>query len=250
MATITVRDLINRAAYHSAESVGPNTRHTPEMMVDLVNESLKRYHALKNQAGHPPDIKRTTVTTSSDATVTLGWPLNSYVALPTDFLTLTGASLQLTGAGAGWVQLNPFSEIEKALVWDPWGLQTGQPATYALAKDTDGGDIMRLLPAADAAYTIEVIYVPKFTELAMEDEYEFLDGTEAFVACDIAMQMLESVDLANSAQYAKLELRKQSAASAIKTYSWSRARAGVQNQMNTRGAERVQTRRARYYRGA
>lgn len=247
MATRTLLELMNRASYACSETFGPDKRHTPDVLLQLINESLQRYHAIKNQAGQPPDVTRVELTTSASATTTLGWPLNSYVTLPADFKSLVGAQLLLSSS-AGWVALNPFDENEKALIWDPWGTTTGPPTTYRLAKDTSGNDILRLLPAADSAYTIEVVYVSEFAELDEGDNYEFVDGTEAYVVCDVAMQMLENADLVGSPQYGALMKRRDEAERALKQFFWSRARAGVEHAINTRGAMRRQDRRIRYWR--
>ncbi len=239
MTTLAVRDIISRAAHLSGCLVGPDQRHTPELLVTVVNDALERYHALKNETGHPHNIARVVLTTTSVTTETLGWPANSYVTLPADFFQLVGASIEGTFTTRA---LNPFSEGMSELLWSAWPPTVGAPECYRIGRDTSGNTIMRLLPSADSAYTITAIYIPAFSELGEEGEYTFVHGTELAVIADVAMTMLESDGIQEGAQYQAITQRRDEARAALRRIAPTQGRAGVAGPINDRGMGRIKSR--------
>jgi hypothetical protein len=241
MTTLRVADIMTRAAHLSGCLVGPDTRHTPSLLVTVINDSLERYHALKNETGHPHNIARVVLSTTGSAVETLGWPLNSYVTLPADFFQLVGASIELTG-GFTSRALNPFSEGMSELQWSAWPPTVGSPEFYRIGRDTSGNAIMRLLPAADSVYSLTAIYIPGFTALGENDSYTFVHGTELAVVADVAMTMLESDGIQESTQYQAIQQRRDEARATLRRIAPTQGRAGVATPINDRGASRFKQR--------
>lgn len=222
MATLTLQD-IRALAAHAAGGlvISDGKRHTPTVVNALINAELEKYHLALTDRGHPQRITRTTVTTSATTTVTLGWPLNEYVTLPADFLALRSMHLI---EGEERMLMSPFTEPDR----DTWeGPSPARPELFQLAETTTGTKIARIWPAADAAYTLEVTYIPTATTLDEDgDEFTFFPGTQDLVVCSVAMQMLEADGVQEQAQYQALAGRAARAGQILTEFAPRQNRAG------------------------
>jgi hypothetical protein len=235
MPTYTLLTLRNLAEHASGEVIAPDKRQTPTLVNALLNESLAQYYLQLTDCGHPHATTRAELTTSSSTTVTTGWPANTFVALPTDFMALLAIRIQTT-AGA-WRTMQPYSESSDD--HDGWfwaGQETAMPTEYRIGSNTSGAPILRLRMPADAAYTIEIVYVPTPAELTESGTAVLLPGTADWVVCDVALKMLESIGVPEANQAQALMARKQAADVALRTYAGRRDRAGTVGMRDTRSA--------------
>lgn len=233
MAVLKLSELRARAVYRVQADVGPDERHTSDMLDAMINDALEEYHLIRTgtTGGHPESVTRGTATTSASTTVTLGWPLNEYITLPSDFLSLL--SMRIQPDVGRWVGMEPFSERQRNDYEDTYyyydeTTTTGLPRYYRLANDTSGNDIARLYPPADAAYTIEFTYVPTPTLLVADDDpYNFYPGTQDYVVCGAAIRILESDGIQEGPQYNALVRRKDECEQTLKKYVARKNRSGT-----------------------
>lgn len=234
MPDITLADLRIRAAKFADVVVSATGRHKTDWLDARINEALGSYQSCLVDAGHPQRETRTTATTSSSTTSSNGWPANEYVALPTDFLILRSAKVLQNSRE--W-QLSPAPEIQSEISTQRY--QTGFPEFYRISRDSNNAQILRLMPPADAAYTIVIVYTPMLTELADEaDTYEFYPGTSDYVTCDAALALLEADGVQEGNQYQALQQRKAEAMQRIKEYAHMQNRGGPAQMVDVRRKQR------------
>lgn len=238
MADYTLADLQELAAHASGVVVGPSKRHKPNIVQRMLNESIAQYYMRLTDGGHPHATTRATLTTSASTDELLGWPANSYVGLPSDFMALLAIRIQ-TGFG-GWVKLVPFGEgDEDDTSWLFASDDTGTPERFRLGTASDGTDIVRLKPSAASSYTIEVVYVPRPAEIAEDETAKLIDGTADWVVCDTALKMLESDGVPEPTQAQLLIARKNKADDILIAYASRKNRTGpvaMQDTRSMRGA--------------
>ena len=222
-------------------TIAPNERFTPTIVNAAINEAIEAYHLCLVDAGAPQRERRTTLTTTSSDTASNGWPGNQFVALPTDFLQLRYAAVLIDAREYG---LTPYVESQAEDMGTWFSQSTGMPTQYRISEGTDGAKILRLLPAADDAYTIVVVYTPLIAQLDSDnDTFDFFPGTQDYVICDVAMKLLEGDDLMGQ-QYSALSQRKAEAYDRLKRHAAKQDRAGVKSMVDTRRRLR---RRGRQY---
>lgn len=239
MTAFSLSTLRQRAVLRAQVVSGPAERHTPDDIDAYINEELEEYHLIRTSCGHPQDVTRTTLTTSATTTVTLGWPLNEYVTLPSDFMALLAMRVQ--DSSGNWLEMQPFTEAETQDYRGVYqsGTFTGIPVLFRLANDTSGNKIARLTPACDAAYTINVIYIPLVDSLDNEDDtYDFFPGTQDFVVCGAAMRILESDGIQETGHYQALMARKNACQERLYKFAPRQNRAGPSQVQNTRRQKR------------
>lgn len=237
MADYTLLQLMNLVEHASGEVIGPDKRQRPDVVQMLLNESLAQYWMALTDGGHPHATTRTTLTTSATTTDALGWPANSYVSLPTDFMALLSARIQTTNGA--WVTMRPYGETDTEAVDMLFSSDTtGMPIEFRLGTASDATDIMRLRPYAAGAYTIEVVYVPKPTLLGSSDTARMIPGTADWVICDTALKVLESVGVPEANQAQALMSRKNQAHQVLTDFARRKNRAGPTGMQDTRAASR------------
>lgn len=237
MADYTLLQLMNLVEHASGEVVGPDKRQRPDVVQMLLSESLAQYWMALTDGGHPYATTRATLTTTATTTDALGWPANSYVSLPADFMALLSARIQSTNGG--WVKMHAYGETDVESVDLLFSSDTtGMPVEFRLGTASDATDIMRLRPYAAGVYTIEVIYVPKPTVLGPGDTARMIPGTADWVICDTAMKVLESVGVPEANQAQALMSRKNQAHQVLTDYAHRKNRAGPTGMQDTRAQTR------------
>jgi hypothetical protein len=165
----------------------PSARHTVSNAHASINAAIERYALLMADAGAGAEA-RATLTTSASSTVTAGFAANEQVALPADLMVLLSASILV---GSEWRDLFPFEEAERHDFATSYGSGVGLPMYYRQGTDNTGALVLRLMPAADQAYSVRVTYLVSPTELVNDDDtYSFLEGTSEWVELEAAIDML------------------------------------------------------------
>lgn len=158
-----------------------------------INEGCKRlYNLLIRTRGQPYYSKTTTVSTV-DGTATY--------ALPADFYLLTNV---VADDGSTFHQLPVWSPADRASL-RRWEQSGGGTSVYHLRYRLMAGNL-ELRPAPKRVYTVELTYVPTFTELTLDgDTFDGINGWEKLAA------LYAAIDLANKeeADPAPLELERQ-----------------------------------------
>jgi hypothetical protein len=244
MPSLSLADIRLLAAKAADVVVADGTRHTPAIVNAWVNTALGTYHAVLTDAGGEPQrATRTTLTTSASETVANGYPTNERVVLPADFDELREVSVVF---GTARRPIRPFGGIDSSLgseeYWSTESLQPGLPERYAIARNAEGETVLRLLPPCDAVYTIEIHYIPTFTDLDDDaDTFPFLDGTSDMVTCDVALRLLEADGVQEGGQYQAITRRRDMAEQRLRLKARRMNRAGPRAMIDVR----LRTRRAR-----
>jgi len=233
MATTTLEELRDMVANRASVVVNESSRHTISAVDRYINDSLEEYHTLLTDAGMPQRATRTTLTTSSSETVANGYPTNERVVLPTDFGQLLEVFVTYNGVR---MPLRPFDGVEVSLDSGWIDQPTGIPERYSLAREAAAGEtVLRLLPPADATYTITVVYIPTFSPLTDDtSEFAFIDGTSEFVVCDAALKILERDGVQESLQFQSLAQRRDRTAERLRRHAQRMNRAGSQGMVDVR----------------
>jgi hypothetical protein len=234
MPTRTLAQLRSQVADLAAVTVSPTGRHTPAAVDLCLNEAIGKYYLELIDTGAPMRVDRATVTTSASTTVATHWPANEYVTLPANLLRLL--ELNITD-GQRTISMRPFSSEESQMFEADYdGTNDAElPTFYQLAIDESGNVIARLLPAADAVYTIECIYVPGPTELDDDaDTFTFLPGTTNFVLYEAAMSLMERDGIPERDQYQAFTSRRDDALAVLQKQAGRMQQAGTTGMVNTR----------------
>ncbi len=183
---VKFNNLLQRIAYASGENISPDGRNSNVVVIELMNAELELYHDFVLERSDRA-LLRTTVTTSSATTVGAdGFPANERVLLPTAFSALRSASI---GDGQHWRQLARLNEHERTESLDI----TGVPIEAEVANGADGTTVLRLSPPANSAYTIEILYLPKFTAgTNLESEFELLPGGADWIVYGTAIRIMQA----------------------------------------------------------
>jgi hypothetical protein len=233
----TLLQLQNLVEHASGELIAPDKRHRPDVVQMLINESIAQYYLRMTDAGHPRATTRVSLSTSATTTDLLGWPANSYVSLPSDFMALL--SLRIRSSSGLWTVMHSYSETDTGSPGWLWsGDQTGMPVEHRLGTASDGTKIVRLRPYADAVYTIEAVYIPETPYLAENDTANLVSGTADWVVCDAALRLLESVGAPEQNQAQLLIARKNAADDALVSYASRMDRTGQTGMRDTRSEQR------------
>lgn len=220
MATLTLAELRTRVAARAAVVVATDARHTPTVANQYINESLEEYYLELTKCGHPQRVTRGTATTSGGTALSNGWPTNHYVALPADFFALLGA--WRVESDESLCALTPFAEREFQDA-----PPNGRPFKFRIGENTAGTRILRLLPSADAAYTIVFTYIPLPTALAADgNSQNFFPGAAEFVVCDAALKILDDDGAQEGAQYQAVLARRERAREKLYQFASRQNRAG------------------------
>lgn len=219
MATRTLAQLRSRVIKRSAVVAGAGLRHTSDDVDAYINDSIESYHLALTECGHPQRVTRATASTSASSSVSNGFPAYSYVALPADFLFLLGVWRLNDDASA--TPLDAFAESDYGLVGE-----TGMPQRFRIGENSAGTKILRLLPNADAVYTIAFTYVPSLTALSGEGSIALFPGGTEFVVCDAALKILEDDGVQETSHYQATAARREQARQEIYTFAKRQNRAG------------------------
>lgn len=255
MATLTLEELRNRVNNRvSTLAYGPAKRHKPSALDAWINDGIEQYEMLLTDYCNTDRLARTTLTTSTSSTESNGFPQNEFVTLPTDYLELHRISIV---DGVDRIPLDPYVEMETdeivgTNIWDPYYPEgsPGRPRRYRLAKyrDSSGNyiSIVRLLPAADNTYTLEVIYQPKPPTLTDgSDRYETFPGTTDYIVCSAAMSVAEFEGVYEGKAYQALQARRDECAQILRSRAGKQDRGGVLAMESPRGRRRNMWRRGR-----
>jgi hypothetical protein len=220
MATRTLAQLRSRVAKRAAVTVATGARHTATDVDAYINDSIESYHLALTECGHPQRVKRATASTSASSADSNGFPAYSYVALPSDFLALLGVWRMNDDARA--CPLDAFAESDYGLVGE-----TGEPKRFRLAENSAGLKILRLLPNADAVYTIAFVYLPAPSVLAVDgDTIAVYPGGTEFIVCDSALKLLEDDGVQESAAFQAITARREAARQELYTFAKRQNQAG------------------------
>lgn len=205
MATRTLEELRERALIRADVVASAAGKHDPDVVDQYVNEALEEYHLELTECGHPQKFRRTTLSTTASSAVTNGIPAHGYVTLPSDFMQLLG--IWIVEDDGSHTPLDAFTEHDYMNAGD-----TGKPLRFRLAEDDDGLKVVRILPNADAVYTIAVTYVPNPEQLEHDSaSFTFFPGTAELVICDAALRLLEDDGVQEGSHYQAVQARREQA---------------------------------------
>lgn len=235
----TLAQLRTKVARKADVELETNGRHDPEDVDGYINEALGRYFQLLTNPDPGQRIKRTVLTTTGNPADSNGWPGNEVVELPEDFDSLVKVSLL---EGKERRILSEFSEWDQ----DWYSRPDGEPEAFKLGYNSNSRSILRLHPQSDATYSLEVLYVFRPVALVEDsDSFEFLPGTEDYVVCDVALQILENDGVPEGSQFNALASRKAQAEHVLRRAAADRNRAGG-TQMKDTWSRRRRGRRNRH----
>lgn len=221
MPSISYSDLFARISAASGEVIEPGGRTSPGLIVSWMNAELEQYHQDLTEFSDQL-VTRTTLSTSADTTVGAdGWPANQRVTLPTDFQTLHQASIY---DGQRWARLQPFPESERPdELWQP-----AVPNRCRVSKATDGTTVLRLLRPADGVYTIEVLYLPKFTVLAegQSATIDLLAGGDDWIVYGTTLRILQGTGVQEVSAFNAAQAFKADAIERVKRFASKMDRSG------------------------
>jgi hypothetical protein len=224
MSTLSLIEIRNAAQRITDVVIGPAERFTVEDVDRMINESIEQYWLLLTDSGDPQRVTRATLTTSASTTLTNGWPANEAVTLPTDFMALLSAKIQ-TAVGSER-KLEVFGEADTTTDWDYFSPGVGEPSQVRIGRDSAGGKVLRLKPAANGEHTIIITYIPLPALLQGDDEtFTFFPGTADWVICDVALKILEQDDNIGALAQAQ-QGRKNNAELAMRQNASRQNRAG------------------------
>lgn len=245
MQTITLANLRAQIAERADVEIVASGRHTTAQALLLINESIRRYWLRMTDAGQVA-LKTTDVTTATGTSQTNGWDANQRISLPTDVLSVRGMSILDNGA---WRPMLAFQELER----DMYELSSdapGLPTAFRLTLDNSGLQIARLLPRADAVYTIRVLYTPGPTALSGEsDTFSFFDGTSDFVVADVAMRILTRDGAPEPNQMQALAAQRAEADAVLREFTRKMNRVSPERKVDVRGQRAMNNIRSEYLRG-
>lgn len=240
MQTITLANLRAQIAERADVEIEATGRHTTAQALLLINESIRRYW-LKFTNNGQSALKTADVSTATGTTQTAGWDANQHIALPTDLLAVEGLSIN---DGNHWLPMLSFEELERDnfernfLTADA----TGLPTAFRVTLNNSGALIARLLPRADAVYTVRVLYVPSPTALSSEsDTFSFYEGTSDFVIADVALRILTRDGSPESAQVRELKEQRFEAEKIITNFAHRLNRASSPRRVDVRGQRQRNT---------
>lgn len=183
MPSVTFLELQNRVEYMTSEKVSPNGKTTPSRIQDLLNSELEQYFEVLCSRSDRALSRYTTTTSASETVGADGFPANQKITLPTTFAALRSAAIL---NGQDWAPLSRMSETERSNTI----AQPGLPCACAVAGAVDGTTVLRLEPPADGAYSIEVLYVPKFTAALDSQTVELVPAGDDWLVSGAALQVL------------------------------------------------------------
>lgn len=247
MITRTLAQLRAQVSRFLDEPIGSDSddRHTVTNANVSINAAIRRYQLLLADTGVSL-LSRSTLTTTASTALSNGWESNRQVALPSDLMLLKSLSIY---ESSQWVPMVEFDESERD-DYESWaGAQPGLPTHYRIATDSTNALIARLMPGADAAYSIRCLYIPTPTELSDDaDTHRFLEGTEEWVELEAAIDMLGEDGVPEPAQL-NLWRTKQARCEEL-ILKFKRLGQGPGRKQNTRGQRRVAAiRSGPFYRG-
>lgn len=258
MPTHTLLELTGLVEQRAALiSVGSGMRHETTTIHEWINDAIAQYELALTDHGHPNRLARTTVTTTATATANAdGWPQNEFVALPTDLLELHRLAIV---DGETREQLHPFTEGEvEGMYGDEdwsaidWGWSPGRPRRYRLSRIRDASQdtqiYARLLPACDAAYTIEVIYQPEPPVLSDDaDQIWVFPGTRDYIVCSACLSLMEFDGLQEQEVYQAMTTRIARCEQILAERAGRMDHEGIQTMEPPRASRRYGRRYGRYY---
>lgn len=178
-----LRTQVETALDEPVEDAG--VRHTTAKVDARINSAIGSYWAEYARSGRAT-VSEATLTTSASAAVVSGLPSNRFVALPSDFTSLVGISID-PGTGSGFYPMLPYSQLER----DALGETAGTPWGYSVESNNIGEFVLKLDRPSDGAYSIRIRYTASPVELVdANDGFAFFPGTDRFVIADAALSML------------------------------------------------------------
>lgn len=226
MSTQTLFTIRSTVASITDVEIGAQERFTVESVNLMIQETVEQYWMLVNDSGDPQRLRQTTLTTSSSTTSSNGWPANQYVSLPSDFMSLKSAAITRTNGVDDQLEVFAGSDADSEYWFPPYIRDSGTPRMCKVASDSNDAPILRLKPAADAAYTVKITYIPGPPTLDDDaDTVQFVPGTSDWVIADVALKILETNDdIGPQAQ--ALQARKNKAEQVLRQHASRQNRAG------------------------
>lgn len=242
MAAVTLATLRARVAARADVTIDAAARVTPTIVNQYINEAIEGYQLVLTDAGHPQREKRDQLSTTATRTVTNGWPANEFVELPADFLQLREVSID---DGAGYRSpLRPFTGTEIGALSADYPFTLDQvvdiPQAYRVSEGDDGAKILRLLPGADAVYTVTVVYAPTVTQLSGDsDSFDFFPGTVEYVVCEAALKVMADTGIPDQGSAQLIAQTSRAAEERLMRFAHKLNRAGPQKMVDTRRLRKV-----------
>lgn len=202
-----------------------------------INSSINQYEVERARVAGGYRERSATVTTTASTTPVQSFPGNEVVSLGSlSPIPMAVKSVWVVQSGARY-QLEPLHESDRGTLWSTLTVQTGRPTVYETIELEDGTMALHFWPPADSAYTLEVIYHPQPTQLALGgDLWRYEPGTEDAVLCDVAMRVLERDDEADTRQYQTFQQRKMEAYRTLRR-ALGKRRTGVMSMRDTRSTQ-------------
>jgi hypothetical protein len=203
-----------------------------------INSAINQYEVERARvAGGYRERTANVTTTASTTPAVQSFPANEVVSLGSlSPVPMAVKSVWLVQGGARY-QLEPLHESDRGSLWSTLTVQTGRPTVYETIELEDGATALHFWPPADSAYTLEVIYYPQPTQLALAgDLWRYEPGTEDAVLCDVAMRILERDDEADTRQYQTFAQRKAEAFRTLRR-ALGKRRTGVMQMRDTRSTQ-------------
>ncbi len=238
MSSYTLEQLRSLVEQRTGVSIGTNTRASSATVDIWLNQAIGKYELELNRGQPSQSTTRTTLTTSASTTETAGWPANEFVAFPSDFLALISMTIY---DGTRRISMREFSEHDRDVFEQDVGgtYSPGLPCEFRVATNTSGLRGARLLPPANDAYTIELLYIQTVTALSGDTEtYSFVTGTEDAVVCDAAIALLQGDGVPEPEQYKEIKYCRDRALMILRDYASQVNRTGSSGMVNTRRMRR------------
>lgn len=217
--TRTLQQLLNGVADRADVNVAASgVRHTNALVTLRVNRSIQKWKKLLSEAGDDTNMLSTRTTTSTSTTRDANnWAPYQYVDQPSGCMVIRGMDVW---SGNTPIAMMPIDELERndaSLFSSWWGtgsVQTGLPVFYRMGgTKAAGGQLIQIFPFADAAYTVDIRYIPAHTDLSdtsdLSTAVEFICGGEDWVELDAAMETLRKDGLAGTHEYQTMAIDRR-----------------------------------------
>ncbi len=106
--------------------------------------------------------------------------------LPADFFKLLGVDVQVSNTTSGWLRVPKFNYGDRTKYMTPYQIFYGVRTNLRYRLD---GNNLWLLPIAANSQYIQVLYVPRMTQLVLDtDVIDGISGWEEYIIADVAIK--------------------------------------------------------------
>lgn len=173
---------------------GSGGRHSSANLNRRINQAIQQFRRLVTESGSDTYITQVTATTSASSIPDASnWAPRDYLALPSDFYHLKGIDISINGTTVSMMDFNQFERnlFRQIPSWLT-NAGVGFPVLYKLGGfNAAGSRVVKLIPAADAAYNAVIWYLPIPADLASDsDTFDGLAGYEEWVVYRAAADSL------------------------------------------------------------